>query len=140
MGLDSPLIGNWTAWEIGNGKSVRIGEDPWAAAGEDYKLPITIINKLREHRCFKLANAKVEPHPPQQRTKWKIAKEMGMEGNEVESQNNFVNLLEINFINFDEEDHDKLIWIRNSTNGDYTAKKGYEMEIFYQTEGHKAWW
>ena len=64
---------------------------------------------------------------------------MGLEGNEVERWNNFVNMLEINFINFDEEDQDKLIWTRNSTNGDYTTKKGYEMAILDQTEGHKAW-
>ena len=65
---------------------------------------------------------------------------MGLKGNEVESWNNFVNLLEINSINLDEEDQDKLIWTRNSTNGDYTAKRGYEMAILDQTKGHKAWW
>ena len=39
-----PLIGNWLAWEIGNGRSVRIGEDPWEGAREDYK----------EQRCLNL--------------------------------------------------------------------------------------
>ena len=48
--------------------------------------------------------------------------------------------MEINFISLDEEDQDKLIWTRNSTNWDYTTKKGYEMEILDQTKGHKAWW
>ena len=104
MVLAFPLIGNWIAWEIGNEKSVKIGEDPWAGAGEDYKFPTTVVNKLRERRCFKLADAKVESHPPQQRTKWKTIEEMGLEGNEVESWNNFVNLMEINFINLNEED------------------------------------
>ena len=65
---------------------------------------------------------------------------MGMEGDEVERWNNFVHLLEINFVNLDEKEQDKLIWTRNSTNGDYIAKKGYEMAILDQTEGHKSWW
>ena len=47
MVLGFPLIGNWTAWKIGNGKSVRLGDDPLARAGENYNLPISIINKLR---------------------------------------------------------------------------------------------
>jgi hypothetical protein len=24
-----PLFGEWTVWRVGNGKSLRIGEDPW---------------------------------------------------------------------------------------------------------------
>ena len=51
-----------------------------------------------------------------------------------------MNLLEINFISLDEDDQDKLIWTRNSTNWDYTTKHGSEMVILEQTKGHKAWW
>ena len=54
MVLDFPLIGNWTSWKIGNMKSVRLGEDPWEGAGENYKLSISSINKLREKRCSRL--------------------------------------------------------------------------------------
>ena len=52
-----PLIGNWIAWKIGNGKIFRLGEDPWAGVGENYKLPISVINKLREQRRFHLVDA-----------------------------------------------------------------------------------
>ena len=52
--LAFPLIGNWLAWEIGNGRSVRIGEDPWEGAREDYKLSPTIFDKLKEQRCLNL--------------------------------------------------------------------------------------
>ena len=126
------------AWEIGNGKSVRIGEDPWAGAGEDYKLPPAIIDKLKEQRCFKLADASVNLQYPHQR--WKTAEELGLSGDERESWGSYVHLLETNFINLNEEDQDKLIWTRNSTNGEYTAKTGYEIAITEQTEVQKEWW
>ena len=76
MVLAFPLIGNWTAWKIGNGKSIRLGEDPWAVARENYKFPFSVINKLRDQRCFKLSYAQ-SAHPiPLQRTICKSAREM----------------------------------------------------------------
>ena len=65
---------------------------------------------------------------------------MDLVGDEIERWDNYVHLLETNFINLIEEDQDKLIWTRNSANGDYTTKKGYEIAILEQFEGHKAWW
>ena len=47
---------------------------------------------------------------------------MGLVGDEIEKWDSYVHLLETNFINLNEEDQDKLIWTRNSTNGEYTAK------------------
>ena len=129
MVLDFPLIGNWTAWKIGNGKSVRLGEDPWVGAGKNYKLTFSVINKLREKRCFNLVDGQAAHHILLQRTIWKSSREMRMEGDDVKIWNNFVHMLEINFVNLDEEEHDRLIWTRNSTNGDYTTHKGYEMTI-----------
>ena len=89
---------------------------------------------------MKLADAQ-SGHPiPLYVTRWKSDKELGMEGDDAESWNSFVHLLEINFINLGEEKHDRLIWTMNSTNGDYTTKEGYEMEIIDQIEGDKYWW
>jgi hypothetical protein len=34
-----PLLGKWAAWRIGNGRSIRVGEDPWE--GSDNKLLTT---------------------------------------------------------------------------------------------------
>ena len=39
MVLAFPLIGTWIAWEIGNGKSIRIGMDPCTREGEEYRIP-----------------------------------------------------------------------------------------------------
>ena len=63
-----------------------------------------------------------------------------MEGYFVEIWNNYLNLLEINFVYLDEDDQDKLIWTKNGINGDYIAKKGYEVAIIEQCEGEKYWW
>ena len=56
MVLAFPLIENWTAWEIGNGRSVRLGIDPWVGAGEDFRLPPSVLNKLSEQFFFKLVD------------------------------------------------------------------------------------
>ena len=63
-----------------------------------------------------------------------------MEGDDAERWSRYVNLLEINFVNLDEDEQDKLIWTRNVIDGDYTAKKGYEVAILEQFEGEKSWW
>jgi hypothetical protein len=33
-----PIIGNWTVWQVGNGKSIKTSEYPWVNAGLDFKL------------------------------------------------------------------------------------------------------
>jgi hypothetical protein len=40
-----PLVGKWTVWKIGNGRNVRLGEDPWLGAGDantDEKFSLSI--------------------------------------------------------------------------------------------------
>ena len=59
MVLAFPLIDNWAAWEIGNVRSVRLGIDPWVGAREDFRLPQSVLNKLSEHRFFKLADVQI---------------------------------------------------------------------------------
>jgi hypothetical protein len=47
-----PLVGNWTVWRIGNGEKVRLGEDPWLGAGNNYKLspPLLLFLKNKNLR------------------------------------------------------------------------------------------
>jgi hypothetical protein len=33
-----PLLGSWEAWRIGNGRSVRVGEDPWEGYDNNHRL------------------------------------------------------------------------------------------------------
>ena len=46
--LSFPLIGDWLAWFVGDGKKVRIGEDPWIRAGNGYKLSHGTTKKLKD--------------------------------------------------------------------------------------------
>lgn len=55
-----PLIGDWTVWQIGNGKSVRIGANPWLGAGAGYKLFEELIEYLNDHGIFSIWDAKQE--------------------------------------------------------------------------------
>jgi hypothetical protein len=41
-----PLIGYQLVWNVGNGKSIRNGEDPWINSGEGYKVVEGLVNFL----------------------------------------------------------------------------------------------
>ena len=99
MVLAFPLIGMWIAWEIGNGKS--IGLDPWAGAGEDYRLPQLVQNKLGEQRCYKIADAQVQILDYTGRTRWKEANEFQLEGEEAECWKYYIKMMESNCVCMD---------------------------------------
>ena len=124
MVLAFPLIGTWIAWEIGNGKSIRIGLEPWAGAGEDYRLPQLVLNKLGEQRCHKLTNAQVQIPDYTGRTRWKEASDFQLEGEDVEYWQYYIKLLETNCLFLEDGTKDKLIWTRNDEDEEFTTKKG----------------
>jgi hypothetical protein len=43
-----PLVGKWMVWCIGNGEKVRLGEDPWLGAGNNYKLSPPLLQFLKD--------------------------------------------------------------------------------------------
>ena len=47
-------------------------------------------------------------------------------------------MLESNCVCLDEDTQDKLIWTRNAEDGDFTARKGYEVAIMEQFNGEKS--
>ena len=47
MILAYPLVGHWISWKICDGRKVRVGENPWARAGENYRLSPQLIQHLR---------------------------------------------------------------------------------------------
>ena len=124
MVLAFPLIGTWIAWEIGNGRSIRLALDPWTAAREAYRLPQLVFNKLGEQRCYKLVDAQIQLPDQIGRTRWKGAIELQLEGDEVECWQGYIKLLESNYVCLEEDTQDKLIWTRNAEDEDFTAKKG----------------
>ena len=55
--LAFPLVGNWLAWLVGNGRKIRVGEDPWSGEGERYKLLEGLVSKLRSLGIYNLNQA-----------------------------------------------------------------------------------
>jgi hypothetical protein len=46
------LIGDWLCWKIGNGRKIRIGEDPWIGGGEAFKLSNILVEELHSKGFF----------------------------------------------------------------------------------------
>ena len=101
MVLAFPLIGTWIAWEIGNGRSIRLGLDPWAGAGENYRLPQLVLNKLGEQRCYKLVDAQVQLPNQIGKTRWKGDVEFQLEGEEAECWKYYIKMMESNCVCMD---------------------------------------
>ena len=48
-----------------------------------------------------------------------------------------MNKLVASFVQLDEDEHEKLIWTKNAVNGEFTAKKGYDVANIEKTTGEK---
>ena len=62
---------------MGNGREIRVGEDPWSGAGEIFKLSEGLIAKLRSSGIRTLNQACVIT--PQRDTLWKSSEYLGLE-------------------------------------------------------------
>jgi hypothetical protein len=49
-----------TVWKVGNGKKVRIGEDPWLGAGDAFHLSESLVWSLHETGIYSLVDAKAQ--------------------------------------------------------------------------------
>ena len=80
--LEFPLIRNWVAWKIGNGRSIHIGWDPWVGSGENFRLTNHLITQLVDRGVRMLADAssQTEEH---RGTVSKTTQELGFEENEA---------------------------------------------------------
>ena len=83
MVLAYPLIGKWIGWKIEDGKCVKVGEDPWMGAGENFKLSPSLIQILRSTRIITIADACKESRIGG-RNQWKNAQDIGLRRSHAE--------------------------------------------------------
>ena len=73
-----PLVENWVAWKIGDGRRMHIGQDPWEGSGEDYRLLDQLISQLTTKRIRTLAEEKSHHPQTRGRTGWKTSQDLGL--------------------------------------------------------------
>jgi hypothetical protein len=44
----APLVGKWTAWAVGKGNKLRLGEDPWIGVSGNYTLSAPLLARLHD--------------------------------------------------------------------------------------------
>ena len=62
---------------VGNGRKIKVGEDPWSGAGERYKLSEGLVLKLRSLGIYNL-NQSCSTFL-QRETLWKNSEQLGLE-------------------------------------------------------------
>jgi hypothetical protein len=88
---------------MGNGRKVRIGQDPWMGADEEFQISNILIRNLHEADIFSLADGKSQPPQVFNRLGWKLENELGLEGDEVAEWHRYFGKLCSNFIRLDEK-------------------------------------
>ena len=104
-----PLVGNWVTWQVGDGRRIRIVQDPWVGSGDNFRLPITLFSQLKEKEISTLVDARSYTDRNQRATVWKTTQEMELAENDAPVWNSYINQLKTNFIHLDEEKN-KLNW------------------------------
>jgi hypothetical protein len=51
-----PLLGNWTTWKIGNGKKVKIKDDPWIGCVGYFKLTEAMKRSLMDQGVLNISD------------------------------------------------------------------------------------
>jgi hypothetical protein len=49
-----PLVGEWVVWKIGDRKNIRVGEDPWLGARNNFRLSPPLIQSLQTNNIHSL--------------------------------------------------------------------------------------
>jgi hypothetical protein len=83
-----PLVGEWTVWKVGNGKNIRIGDDPWLGAGKDCKFLDLMFESLRNQNVDSLSDDRAIIPQPRGRTGWKSTNTLELSGGLAKEWNN----------------------------------------------------
>jgi hypothetical protein len=104
-----PLVGTWTIWQKGNISKVRLGEDPWLGAGDNFTLSLPPpFGFLRENNLLSLKDVSIGSPQLRGCLGWKDATVQGLPEDLTEEWGSYVKLLCKNFISLDEESVDSL--------------------------------
>lgn len=119
------LVGVWTTWNIGNGQSIKLGEDPWLGAGNKYKLPPPLVQALRECGLFLLSNPytgspQLRGHPG-----WKSTTSLDLPLDHKLEWETYIDQLCKNYVRLDESEGSPC-WTKNPRDGSFTSKLGYK--------------
>ena len=83
-------IGDLLAYEIGNGKNIRVEHDPWVGCYAIYSLPMEMINHLRDKGILFLYQVKYLHNSSLFRHKWLTVEDLVFEGEHVNIYNNYI--------------------------------------------------
>jgi hypothetical protein len=53
-----PMIRDWLAWEVGNGKNIRLGEDTWVNLGLGFNLFEELVSDLHDRGIYSIWDAR----------------------------------------------------------------------------------
>jgi hypothetical protein len=111
-----PLVGLWTAWKVGNGRSIRIGKDPWLGVGDNFTLSPRLIQALAVHEIFFLKDTKTGFPQPRGHPGWISAVALNLSEDLHDEWNSYVGKLCENHILLDEDTKDSLVWTKKFKN------------------------
>jgi hypothetical protein len=92
------LIGKHLVWSVGNGRQVKIEEDPWVGLRDGYKFSEDMVNFMHNNIILSLSIASMETLDRVGKSEWKTASMLELEGENVDLWGDFVASLKSNFI------------------------------------------
>jgi hypothetical protein len=135
------LVGDWMVWNIGNGKSVKIGEDPQEGETNAYKLNPYLVISLHNQGIFSYWDVVILGADLTECSNWKTIEELDFEVEQEIEWNGYMGNINSNFIFLREGEADSLCWSKNSFSGNYTVKLGYQALVEEAFIGGKLrWW
>jgi hypothetical protein len=135
-----PLVGKWIVWKIGNGRNVRLGEDPWLGAGDNFRLSEPLVQFLKNLNLFHLHD--IHLGDPQLRGSlgWRDSVSLGLPQEFHVEWDSYISRLCENFILLDDESSDTLCWSYNQKEGSFTTKLGYKAWQEERLQVQPKWW
>ena len=132
------VIGNGLAWMIGNGRKLRVGEDPWTGCVQQHKLLENIVLALRQSGIFFLHQLVDLVQMVRWEQSWTRAGDLGLAEPETWDLERYLRALSRDHIILRDREG-VLIWDA-TPNGNYTPKTGYINLSAPEVDKDVVWW